>query len=170
MSTVDAELIAVVRNMAAIQWKSVSCLQHSRLLDAGSLWPTGRVKSGTKYDHNPWSLHKIFHEVLQKWTPGSYYINGLSLPYPNKQSQQRERERERAPNREERVWEMMITKNQVQFFYKPMSVNLQTGCKRNKALISNKDPFSVSRIIVHQWGEIGEQMVITSQQCNLWCC
>jgi len=45
------------------------------------------------------------------------------------------KERERAPDREKRVTEMMMTKNQVQFFYKPMSVSLQTGCKRNKALI-----------------------------------
>lgn len=80
------------------------------------------------------------------------------------------KERERAPDREKRVREMMMTKNQVQFFYKPMSVSLQTGCKRNKALIWNKDPFSVSRIMMHKWGEIGEQTVITIQQCNLWCC
>jgi hypothetical protein len=58
----------------------------------------------------------------------------LTLRGRANKERERERERERAPNREERERET-VTKNQVQFFYKPMSVNLQTGCKRNKAPI-----------------------------------
>ncbi len=92
----------------------------------------------SKVEPNMTIIHEVCIKISMKFSKNELPVHTtsmgcLSLTLTGRAN--KERERERPPNREERVREMMMTKNQLQFFYKPMSVNLRTGCKRNKALI-----------------------------------
>jgi hypothetical protein len=82
-------------------------------------------------------IHEVCIKFSMKFSKNELPVHTTSMGCPSLTLTGRankERERERQSNQQRRVREM-TTKNQVQFFYKPMSVNQQTGCKRNTALI-----------------------------------